>query len=237
MRHGHADARSPPRGCATVGACATAARGVDDEVDLAGRDQVDRVRARCPPRPSRRRVATGTRSASRCAAVPAVAAMREPELDEAPGRLEPRGLVAVGERQEHRPLLGSGSPAAIWLFANARPNVRSMPMTSPVERISGPSTVSTSGKRLNGSTASFTATCAPTRSAAAGPPRAARRGWRRPSPGRRPSRAARRSPWPRTAPCGWPAGWPRCTNTWSAFTAYCTLMSPRTSSASAIARV
>ena len=36
-----------------------------------------------------------------------------------------------------------------------------MPMTSPVERISGPSTVSTSGKRLNGSTASFTATWPP----------------------------------------------------------------------------
>ncbi len=33
-----------------------------------------------------------------------------------------------------------------------------MPITSPVERISGPSAVSTSGKRLNGSTASFTAT-------------------------------------------------------------------------------
>ncbi len=34
-----------------------------------------------------------------------------------------------------------------------------MPITSPVARISGPSTVSTSGKRLNGSTASFTDTC------------------------------------------------------------------------------
>ena len=31
-------------------------------------------------------------------------------------------------------------------------------MTSPVERISGPSAVSTSGNRLNGNTASFTAT-------------------------------------------------------------------------------
>jgi hypothetical protein len=34
-------------------------------------------------------------------------------------------------------------------------------MTSPVERISGPSSVSTSGKRLKGSTASFTDTWAP----------------------------------------------------------------------------
>ena len=32
-----------------------------------------------------------------------------------------------------------------------------MPMTSPVERISGPSTVSTPGNRPNGSTAAFTA--------------------------------------------------------------------------------
>ena len=36
-----------------------------------------------------------------------------------------------------------------------------MPMTSPVERISGPSSVSTSGKRLNGSTASLTDTWPP----------------------------------------------------------------------------
>ena len=38
--------------------------------------------------------------------------------------------------------------------------MRSIPITSPVERISGPSAGSTSGKRENGSTASFTATVA-----------------------------------------------------------------------------
>src|SRR5262249_10313727 len=38
-------------------------------------------------------------------------------------------------------------------------NVESMPITSPVERISGPSAGSTSGNRVNGSTASLTATC------------------------------------------------------------------------------
>ena len=53
--------------------------------------------------------------------------------------------------------------AASWLFANAVGKSRSMPMTSPVERISGPSTESTMSpslvrKRLKGSTASFTAT-------------------------------------------------------------------------------
>ena len=59
------------------------------------------------------------------------------------------------------PLVGNSVPAAISAFTNARPNVESIPITSPVERISGPSAVSTSGKRLNGRTASFTETCLP----------------------------------------------------------------------------
>src|SRR3546814_1829112 len=53
---------------------------------------------------------------------------------------------------------GKGSPAASWLLAKANPKVESRPMTSPVLRISGPSTESASGKRLKGRTASFTAT-------------------------------------------------------------------------------
>src|SRR6185437_12112081 len=62
-----------------------------------------------------------------------------------------------------RPLTGSDPYTAAWAFAYAVPNARSMPITSPVERISGPSTVSTpcparSRNRPNGSTASFTAT-------------------------------------------------------------------------------
>ena len=44
----------------------------------------------------------------------------------------------------------------------ANPVVRSIPMTSPVDRISGPKTGSASGNRLNGRTASFTATWSPT---------------------------------------------------------------------------
>ena len=56
---------------------------------------------------------------------------------------------------------GSSSvPAACSALWNARPNVESIPITSPVERISGPSAGSTSGNRENGSTASFTATWA-----------------------------------------------------------------------------
>ena len=62
-----------------------------------------------------------------------------------------------------RPEVGSPPTQAIWALANAAPNVASKPMTSPVERISGPSSVSTLTpstvrKRLNGITASLTAT-------------------------------------------------------------------------------
>ena len=52
-------------------------------------------------------------------------------------------------------------PAAIWLLAKARPNVEPIPITSPVERISGPRRVSTPGKRSKGSTASLTLTHRP----------------------------------------------------------------------------
>ena len=60
------------------------------------------------------------------------------------------------------PLRGSPPYRAVWLFANAGPKSVSMPMTSPVERISGPEQLSTTlpsrvRNRLNGSTASLTA--------------------------------------------------------------------------------
>ena len=57
------------------------------------------------------------------------------------------------------PLRGTRVPPPSWLLAKAIAKERSMPMTSPVERISGPSTVSTPGKRANGNTNSFTPTC------------------------------------------------------------------------------
>ena len=50
--------------------------------------------------------------------------------------------------------------AASWLLPKARPKSLSMPITSPVDFISGPRKTSTPGKRENGNTASFTATCA-----------------------------------------------------------------------------
>jgi hypothetical protein len=115
-------------------------------------------------------------------------------------------------------------------------------MTSPVDRISGPSTVSTSGKRLNGSTASFTAQ-------------------RRPDPapapvGGRSNPSARNSASVEptitraaTFTSGTPValatngtvrlarGLASITNTWPSRTAYCTLSSPWTSRASARRRV
>ena len=51
-------------------------------------------------------------------------------------------------------------PEASSALPNARANVFAMPITSPVERISGPSIVSTPGNFANGNTDSFTETCA-----------------------------------------------------------------------------
>jgi hypothetical protein len=50
-------------------------------------------------------------------------------------------------------------PAAIWLLAKAMGKSASMPMTSPVLRISGPRMTSTPGNLAKGKTTSFTAVC------------------------------------------------------------------------------
>jgi hypothetical protein len=55
------------------------------------------------------------------------------------------------------PLVGSACPAATMALARAAPGSASIPMTSPVERISGPRIVSVPGNRPNGSTAALTA--------------------------------------------------------------------------------
>ena len=53
--------------------------------------------------------------------------------------------------------MGSLIPVASCDFANARPKVLSIPITSPVDFISGPRRTSTSVNLLNGKTDSFTA--------------------------------------------------------------------------------
>ena len=59
------------------------------------------------------------------------------------------------------PASGSRAPAAAWALANAAGKSAATPITSPVERISGPSSASAPAKRSNGSTASLTETWSP----------------------------------------------------------------------------
>ena len=59
------------------------------------------------------------------------------------------------------PALGRRAPAAAWALAKAVGKSRPTPMTSPVERISGPSSASEPANRSKGSTASLTATWSP----------------------------------------------------------------------------
>src|ERR1700722_4997068 len=54
------------------------------------------------------------------------------------------------------PFSGSGFPALICAFKNASPKFSPTPITSPVERISGPSAGSTPGNLLNGNRGDFT---------------------------------------------------------------------------------
>src|SRR5881394_2834572 len=56
------------------------------------------------------------------------------------------------------PASGKLPSAAIWALANAMPKLSASPIASPVDRISGPNTVSTPGSLVKGKTASLTAT-------------------------------------------------------------------------------
>ena len=84
--------------------------------------------------------------------------MENPSSPKARATSRPAGLSRSASERKTVPASGRRVPAAIWLLAKARPKVLSTPMTSPVERISGPRRVSTPGKRSKGSTASFTLT-------------------------------------------------------------------------------
>ena len=55
--------------------------------------------------------------------------------------------------------MGSTVPAAIWLLAKAMENLSLMPITSPVDFISGPSTMSMPANLAKGKTASLTENC------------------------------------------------------------------------------
>src|SRR6266481_7156392 len=68
------------------------------------------------------------------------------------------------------PLSGIGVPALNWALPNASPKFSPTPITSPVERISGPSAGSTPGNLLNGNTGDFTKHCGTVRTPDAGAP-------------------------------------------------------------------
>ena len=59
---------------------------------------------------------------------------------------------------QDRSLRGSPLEMASWLFAKAVGKSIAIPITSPVDRISGPRTISTPGNFANGNTASLTET-------------------------------------------------------------------------------
>ena len=80
----------------------------------------------------------------------------EPEADERACDRKHSNLVCVAHGDECPPPLGSARPAARSAFANAVAKSDALAITSPVERISGPSTGSAPGKRANGSTAALT---------------------------------------------------------------------------------
>lgn len=82
----------------------------------------------------------------------------EAHVEQAARRIDQGRLVPVAQRNEDRARERNAGPNADQDLARARSKSRAMPMTSPVERISGPSTVSTPGKRLKGNTTSLTAT-------------------------------------------------------------------------------
>ena len=96
-------------------------------------------------------------------AVPVVATMVNPRSARRfTGKIIAR-LSRLATDTKIRPSRGRPDPAASMPLANAVPKSSSMPMTSPVERISGPSRLSTTcpsrvRNRWNGSTASLTAT-------------------------------------------------------------------------------
>src|SRR5712691_7591272 len=106
-----------------------------------------------------RTVVTGTPALDRSPAVPSVARRVTPRSARRRAGRTTERLSRLATEMNTVPPAGRTDPVASWAFARASPRSAAMPMTSPVERISGPSTVSTPGNRPNGNTAAFTATC------------------------------------------------------------------------------
>mmetsp|Transcript_1840 Transcript_1840/g.5377 ORF Transcript_1840/g.5377 Transcript_1840/m.5377 type:complete len:210 (+) Transcript_1840:644-1273(+) len=99
-----------------------------------------------------------TPPASSASAVPWVARMPKPSSARSLATGTMASLKVSVMVMNTLPLRGSFWPAARAALANAALKSLSMPITSPVDRISGPNRVSAPGNLSKGSTASFTAT-------------------------------------------------------------------------------
>ena len=152
------------RGSARCGGCRNCRRPTarPEAVLITSWTSPERIASTQCGRPSSTLFTTVTASpASRMrAAVPRVARMAKPMS------VSRRASGDAGRSCRHRcterntvPLCGSFTPAPSCDLAKARSKLASSPITSPVDFISGPRMVSTFGKRANGNTASFTATC------------------------------------------------------------------------------
>ena len=103
-------------------------------------------------------VATSSPAPEQRPRVPAVASSRKPSAGERLGDRHDPALSACRTERNAVPVVGSGRPAARSALANAVGRSAALAITSPVERISGPSTGSEPGKREKGSTAALTLT-------------------------------------------------------------------------------
>mmetsp|Transcript_834 Transcript_834/g.3462 ORF Transcript_834/g.3462 Transcript_834/m.3462 type:complete len:311 (-) Transcript_834:2583-3515(-) len=101
---------------------------------------------------------TGTPASSITFAVPPVATTVMPISANCLATSVATALSLSRTEMKTLPLVGNRCPAASCALAYALVKSLSMPMTSPVERISGPRSVSAPGNLSKGRTASFTAT-------------------------------------------------------------------------------
>ena len=101
--------------------------------------------------------ATERPASSSSVAVPAVATSEKPSAARSFATGTTAALSTSRTEMKALPLAaGIFSPAPICAFMNASPKVAPVPITSPVDFISGPRIGSTPGNLLNGNTASFT---------------------------------------------------------------------------------
>ena len=105
-------------------------------------------------------VSAGSPAARRWAAVPRVATSVKPQAASRRATATTASFATSGTERKALPAVGRSVPAPTCALAKAAPKLPSMPITSPVDFISGPSTVSTPGNLMNGNTASLTLTCA-----------------------------------------------------------------------------